>query len=54
MNIDENNAGFSNINTKLLNLLGQITNLTDNDNSEGENLPNCKYQDISYFTNHIT
>ena len=54
MNIDENNSGFSNINTKLLNLQGQITNLTDNDNSEGENLPNCKYQDISYFTNHIT
>ena len=25
-----------------------------NDNSEDKNLPNYKYQDISYFTNHIT
>ena len=53
-NTDENNSGHSNINTNLLNLLSQIKNLTDNDISEGENLPNCKYQDISYFTNHIT
>ena len=48
-----NNTGYSNINTNLLNLLSQINNLTDNDNSEDDNLPNCKYQDISYFTNHI-
>ena len=37
-----------------MNLLRQINNLTDNDNSEDENPPNCKYQDTSYFTNHIT
>ena len=37
--IDENNSGYSN----LLTLLSQINNLTDNDNSEGENLPNCNY-----------
>ena len=53
-NIDANNSGYSNINTNLLNLLSQINNLTDNDNSEDENLPNCKHWDISYFTNHIT
>ena len=53
-NTDENNSGYSNINTNFLNLLSQINNLTDNDNSEDENLPDCKYQDISYFTNHIT
>ena len=53
-NIDENNSGYSNINTNLLNLLSQINNLTDNDNSEDENLPSCNYQHISYFTNHIT
>ena len=40
-NIDENNSGYSNINTNLLNLLSQINNLTENDNSEDENLPNC-------------
>ena len=49
-----NNTGYSNINTNLLNLLSQINNLTDNDNSEDDNLPICKYRDISYFTNHIT
>ena len=52
-NIYENNSGYSNINNNLLNLLSQINNLTDN-NSEDENLPNCKYGDISYFTNHMT
>ena len=36
-----NNTGYSNINTNLLNLLSQINNLTDNDNSEDDNLPNC-------------
>ena len=46
INADENNSGHSNINTNLLNLLSQINNLTDNDNSEDENLPNCKYRDI--------
>ena len=53
-NIDENNSGYSNITINLLNLLSQINHLTDNDNSEDENLPNCKYRDISCFTNHIT
>ena len=53
-NIDEKNSVHSNINTNLLNLLTQINNLTDNYNSEDENLPNCKYRDISYFTNHMT
>ena len=53
-NIDENDSGYSNINTDLLNSLSQINYLTGNDNSEEDNLPNWKYRDISYFTNHIT
>ena len=54
LRLTQNNSGYSNINTNLSNLLGQINNATDNDNSEDDNLPNCKYWDISYFTNHIT
>ena len=52
--IDENNSGYSNINTNLLNLLYQINNVTDNGNTEDEYLPNHKYQDIIYFINNIT
>ena len=52
--IDENNSRSSNIDTNFLNLISQINSLTDNDNSEDGNLPNYKYRDISYFTNHIT
>ena len=39
-NIDENDSGYSNINTNLLNSLSQINYLTGNDNSEEDNLPN--------------
>ena len=53
INIDENNSGHSNISINLLNLLSQINNLIDHDNSEDENLLSSKYQDISYFMNHI-
>ena len=47
ININKNDSVHSNINTNLLNLLSRINSLTDNDNSEEENLPNCKSQDIS-------
>ena len=53
INIDENNSGHSSISINLLNLLSQINNLIDHDNSEDENLLSSKYQDISYFMNHI-
>ena len=53
INIDENNSGHSNISINLLNLLSQINNLIDHDNSEDENLLSSKYQVISYFMNHI-
>ena len=43
LRLTQNNSGYSNINTNLSNLLGQINNATDNDNSEDDNLPNCKY-----------
>ena len=43
-NIDENNSGYSNSKTTVLNLLSQTNDLTDNDNLENDNLPNCKYQ----------
>ena len=54
VNTDENNSGHSKINTNPLNLLSQVNKFTENDNSEDENLPNCKYWDTSYFPNHIT
>ena len=53
INIDENNSGHSSISINLLNLLSQINNLIDHGNSEDENLLSSKYQDISYFMNHI-
>ena len=37
------------IDPNLKNLLCQLNNLSEKENNE--NLPNCKYRDISYFTN---
>ena len=35
----------------LKNLLCQLNNLFEKENIDNENLPNCKYRDISYFSN---
>ena len=34
-----------------LNLFCQLHNLSEKRNIDNENLPNCKYRDISYFSN---
>ena len=35
----------------LKNLLCQLNNLSEKENIDNENLPNCEYRDISYFSN---
>ena len=35
----------------LKNLLCQLNNIFEKENNDNENLPNCKYRDISYFSN---
>ena len=32
-------------------MLKQLNNYTENDNTENENLPDCKYRDTDYFSN---
>ena len=31
--------------------LCQLNNLSEKENSNSENLPDCKYRDVSYFSN---
>ena len=52
-NINPNkiNLGNVGIDPNLTNLLCQLNNLSEKENSYNENLPNCKYRDISYFSN---
>ena len=35
----------------LKNILCQLNNLSEQDTNGNENLPNCKYRDVSYFSN---
>ena len=39
------------IDPNLKNLLCQLNNLSEKENNNNENLPNCKYRDMSYFSN---
>ena len=52
-NINPNkiNLGNVGIDPNLTNLLRQLNNLSEKENNDNENLPNCKYRDISYFSN---
>ena len=43
--------GNAGIDPNLKNLLCQLNNLSEKENIDNENLPNCKYRDISYFSN---
>ena len=45
------NLGNAGIDSNLENLLCQLNNLSEKENIDNENLPNCKYRDISYFSN---
>ena len=45
------NLGNAGIDSNLKNLLCQLNNLSEKENIDNENLPNCKYRDISYFSN---
>ena len=46
--INLSNAG---IDPNLKIFLCQLNNLSEKENNDNENLPNCKYRDISYFSN---
>ena len=43
--------GNASIDPNLKDLLCQLNNLSEKENIDNENLPNCKYRDISYFSN---
>ena len=45
------NLGNAGIDPNLKNLLCQLNNLSEKENIDNENLPNCKYRYISYFSN---
>ena len=45
------NLGNAGIGSNLKNLLCQLNNLSQKENIDNENLPNCKYRDIRYFCN---
>ena len=51
--INPNKINFSNIDIdpNLTNLLCQLNNFSEKENNDNENLPNCKYRDINYFSN---
>ena len=51
INPNKINLGNVGIDPNLKNLLCQLNNLTEKENNDNENLPNCKYRDISYFSN---
>ena len=44
------NLGNAGIDPNLKNLLCQLNILSENENIDNENLPNCKHRDISYFS----
>ena len=45
------NVGNADIDANLKIFLCQLNNLSEKENLDIENLPNCKYKDISYFSN---
>ena len=45
------NLGNAGIGSNLKNLLCQLNNLSQKENIDNKNLPNCKYRDIRYFCN---
>ena len=45
------NLGNADIDPNLKNLLCKLNNLSEKENNDNENLPNCEYRDISYFPN---
>ena len=51
INPNKINLGNAGIDPNLKNLLCQLNNLSEKENIDNENLPNCKYRDISYFSN---
>ena len=51
INLNKINLGNAGIDPNLKNLLCQLNNLSEKENIDNENLPNCKYRDISYFSN---
>ena len=51
MNPNNINLGNAGINPSLKFFLCQLNNPSEKENNDNENLPNCKYRDISYFAN---
>ena len=51
INLNRINLGNASIGPDLKNLLCQLNNLSEKENNDNENLPNCKYRDKSYFSN---
>ena len=50
INPNKINLGNAGIDPNLKNLLCQLNNLPEKENIDNENLPNCKYKDISCFS----
>ena len=51
INTNKINLGNACNDPNLKNLLCQLNNLSEKENNDNENLSNCKYRDISYFSN---
>ena len=51
INPNKINIGNAGTDPNLKNLLCQLNNLSENENIDNENLPNCKYREITYFPN---
>ena len=51
INPNKINLGNAVIDPNLKNLLCWLNNLSEKKNNDNENLPNCKYGDISFFSN---
>ena len=51
INPNKINLGNAGIDPNLKKFLCQLNNLSEKENNDNENLPNCKYRDISYFSN---
>ena len=49
--INPNKINLIKLKSNLKNLLCQLNNLSEKKNIDNENLSNCKYRDISYFSN---
>ena len=51
MQINRNKINLIKLKSNLKNLLCQLNNLSEKKNIDNERLSNCKYRDISYFSN---